>query len=253
MKIAIITGASAGMGREFVKAIDKAYALDELWVIARRADRLAALQAECRTPLRPLGLDLTAPESRDALRELLQSEQPELELLVNAAGYGLFGAFAGMGMEEQLGMIDLNVTALTAVCHICLPYLRKGSSIVNLASNASWQPVPYMNVYAASKAYVLSFSRALGRELRPKGVHVMSVCPFWVKTEFFDRAVRDDTITYYNHIWRPEEVIDRAMKDLRKRRKVSICGLQVKLQVLAVKLLPVDFVMNTWCRQQKKP
>ena len=253
MKIAIVTGASAGMGREFVKAIDREYALDEIWVIARRSDRLEALRADCRTPLRPLALDLTEPESRDALRSLLETEKPTLDLLVNAAGYGLFGTFSDMGYEEQLGMIDLNVTALTAVCHICLPYLHKGSSIVNLASNASWQPVPYMNVYAASKAYVLSFGRALGRELKPKGVHVMSVCPFWVKTEFFDRAVRDDTITYYNHIWRPEEIIDRAMKDLRKRRKVSICGLQVKLQVLAVKLLPVNFVMNTWCRQQKKP
>lgn len=253
MKIAIVTGASAGMGREFVRAIDKAYSLDEIWVIARRYDRLEALRSDCRTPLRPLSLDLTAAESREALQSLLKSEAPELELLVNAAGYGLFGPFSEMGMEEQLGMIDLNVTALTAVCHICLPYLHQGSSIVNLASNASWQPVPYINVYAASKAYVLSFSRALGRELKPKGVHVMSVCPFWVKTEFFDRAVRDDTVTYYNHIYRPEEIITQAMKDLRRRRKLSVCGLQVKAQVLAVKLLPIDFVMNTWCRQQKKP
>ena len=253
MKIAIVTGASAGMGREFVKAIDREYSLDEIWIVARRGDRLEALRSGCRTPLRPLSLDLTVPGNREALRTLLEAEKPELSLLVNAAGYGLFGTFSDMGYAEQLGMIDLNVTALTAVCHICLPYLHRGSSIVNLASNASWQPVPYMNVYAASKAYVLSFSRALGRELKPRGVHVMSVCPFWVQTEFFDTAVRDDTITYYNHIYRPEEVIRQAMKDLRRRRRVSICGLQVKLQVLAVKLLPVGFVMNTWCRQQKKP
>ena len=253
MKIAIITGASAGMGREFVNAIDREYTLDALWVIARRADRLEALRQSCRTPVKPLALDLSAPESWETLRSLLASEQPEIELVVNAAGYGLFGAFADMGMEEQLGMVDLNDRALTAVCHLCLPYLHRGSSIVNLASNASWQPVPYMNVYAASKAYVLSLTRALGRELKPKGVHTMAVCPFWVQTEFFDRAVRDDTITYYNHIYKPEEIVARAMKDLKKRRKVSICGLQVKAQVLAVKLLPMDFVMNTWCRQQKKP
>ena len=165
-KIAIVTGASSGMGREFARRLDRDYDLEELWVIARREDRLAALSGECRAKVRPLVLDLSQVESLTFLEALLEEEQPDLRVLVNAAGYGLFGTFAQMGMEEQLGIVDLNDRALTAMCRLCIPYLGPGSAIINLGSNSSWQPVPYMNVYAASKAYVLSFSRGLGVELK---------------------------------------------------------------------------------------
>jgi hypothetical protein len=130
--------------------------------------------------------------------------------------------------------------------------MGKGSSIINIGSNSSWQPVPYMSVYAASKAYVLSFSRALGRELKHRGVHVMCVCPGWIKTEFMDTAVRDDTVKYYDRWYTAEEVIERAMKDLRKKKAVSILGAPVRWQVRLVKHLPVDLIMNIWCKQQGK-
>ena len=253
MKIAIVTGASAGMGREFAKAIDAAYDLDELWVIARRLERLEELAASCRTKVRPIALDLSLDESFASLRILLEETKPDIRVLDNAAGYGLFGATSDMGLEEQLGIITLNDRALTAVTLLSLPYMSRGSEIVNLGSNSSWQPVPYINVYAASKAYVLSFSRGLGRELKPRGIHVMCVCPGWIKTEFFDRAVRDNTIVYYDRYYTAEQVVERAMKDLKKRRPVSILGLPVRMQVRLVKHLPTGIVMNTWCRQQKKP
>ena len=253
MKIAVITGASSGMGREFVRAIDREYALDELWVIARREDRLRALKDECRAAVRPIPFDLSEPSAAETLRAMLEAEKPEVQFLVNAAGYGLFGTFTDMGTEEQLGIVDLNVRALTAVCHLCLPYIPAGGHIVNLGSNSSWQPVPYMDVYAASKAYVLSFSRGLGRELKMRGIHVMCVCPGWIKTEFFDRAVRDKTIVYYDRYYTAEQVVTRAMKDLRKKKTVSILGFPVRMQVRLVKLLPVRLVMDTWCRQQQKP
>ncbi len=253
MRIAVITGASSGMGREFVKAVDRAYMLDAIWVIARRKERLEALGAECRTPVRALAWDLSAPESLDAYRSLLETEQPEIRILINAAGYGVFTAFEQGDPENQLGIVDLNDRALTAVCALSLPYMKSGGEIVNLGSNSSWQPVPYMAVYAASKAYVLSFSRALGRELKTRGIHVMCVCPGWIKTEFMDRAVHDDTITYYDRWYTAEQVVTRAMKDLKKRKTVSILGFPVRMQVRLVKLLPVQWVMNTWCRQQKKP
>ena len=198
MKIAVITGASSGMGREFAKAIDKAFEFDELWVIARRAERLESLKQECRTPVRALSWDLSAPENQHAYKALLEEEQPEIGLLVNAAGYGLFGAAGDLDVENQLGIVALNDTALSAICLYSLPYMKRGDAIVNLGSNSSWQPVPYMTVYAASKAYVLSFSRALGRELKPRGIHVMCVCPGWIKTEFFDRAKHDDTIRSFD-------------------------------------------------------
>lgn len=252
MNIAVITGASSGMGREFVLAIDREYELDEIWVVARRRDRLEALQGECRAKVRPLALDLAEEASYEAYRELLAAERPHVRLLVNAAGYGLFGSCEDMDVSDQLGIADVNDKALTAVCLLSLPYMKKGDDIVNMGSNSSWQPVPYLAVYAASKAYVLSFSRALGRELKPRGVHVMCVCPGWIRTEFMDRAVHDDTISYYDRWYTAKQVIEQAMKDLKKKKKVSILGAPVRRQVRLVKFLPVDLVMDTWCRQQGK-
>jgi len=251
MKTAVITGASSGMGREFVLAADR-LGLDELWVIARREDRLKELAKECRTPVRVLPQDLTDRAAIESCRELLEAEKPQISLLVNAAGYGLFGTFEEMDLDAQLGIAELNDKALTAMCYASLPYMQSGSSIINMGSNSSWQPVPYMAVYAASKAYVLSFSRALGRELKGKGIHVMCVCPGWVRTEFMDRAVHDDTVKYYDRWYTAAQVVEQAMKDLAKKKAVSILGAPVRRQVRLVKHLPVDLVMNTWCRQQGK-
>ena len=252
MNIAVITGASSGMGREFVYAVDKEYELDELWAIARREERLQELQSACRTKVRPLAWDLSDGANFEAYRQLLEEEKPRIRVLVNAAGYGLFGTFEDMDLEGQLGIVDLNDKALTAMCLLSLPYMEKGDAIVNLGSNSSWQPVPFLNVYAASKAYVLSFSRGLGRELKSRGVHVMCVCPGWIKTEFMDRAVHDDTIKYYDRWYTPQQVIEQAMKDLKKKKKVSILGAPVRRQVRLVKFLPTDVVMDTWCKQQGK-
>ena len=252
MKIAVITGASSGMGREFVYALDREEDFDELWVIARRQERLEALQARCRAKVRPIVLDLQKRESFTVYRELLEQEKPLISVLVNAAGFGLFGVFREMDLDEQLDIIDLNDRALTAMCHLSVPYMQKGSRIYNMGSMSSWQPVPYINVYGASKAYVLSFSRALGVELKSQGIRVMAVCPGWITTEFFDRAVRDDTITYYNRYYPPEAVIEQALKDMKKRKTVSVLGKPERRQTRLVKFLPVNFVMKTWCRQQGK-
>ena len=252
MKIAVITGASSGMGREFVYAIDKEFELDEIWVIARREEKLRELNDRCRTAVRPVALELLERESYQKYKEMLETEKPEIQVLVNAAGFGLFGTFTEMDMDKQLDIIQLNDQALTAMSHISIPYMPAGSHLVNLASNSSWQPVPYINVYGASKAYVMSFSRALGVELQNRGIHVMAVAPGWIKTEFFDHAVHDDTIKYYDRYYTAEQVIERAMKDLRKKKAVSILGLPVRMQVRLVKHLPVSLIMKIWCRQQGK-
>ena len=131
-------------------------------------------------------MDLSVKESFDKYKALLEAEAPDIRLLINAAGYGFFGAFEDLELDGQLGIAELNDKALTAMCYLSLPFMMSGSSIINLGSNSAWQPVPYMAVYAASKAYVLSFSRALGRELKGRGIHVMCVCPGWVKTEFME-------------------------------------------------------------------
>ncbi len=252
MKIAVITGASSGMGREFVLRIDKSEELDEIWVIARREERLLALADECRAKLRALPMDLGDPVEISRYAALLESEKPEVAILVNGSGFGLFGAFTEMSLEGQLDMIDLNAKALVAMTYHTLPYMHEGGRIFQIDSLSSFQPVPYINVYAATKAFVLSFSRSLGVELKKRGIRVMAVCPGWVKTEFFDRAVHDDTITYYNHFYTAEEVVTRAMKDMKRGRDVSICGFRIRAQVFFTKLLPHRLVMKIWCRQQKK-
>ena len=250
MKIAVVTGASAGIGREFVRAVDREGAFEEIWVIARRAERLEELKKECRTPLRPVALDLAAEESLTRYRELLEKEQPEIGLLVNAAGCGVFGPFAEKELEKLLMSARLNALTLTAMCHLSLPYMQAGDAIVNMGSNSAWQPVPWQAVYGASKSYVLSLSRALWRELRPRGIHVMCVCPGWVKTEFQAAARHDDYIRYVDRWYGPEEVAEQAMKDLKKKKLVSILGHPVRRQVRLVKFLPVKLIMAIWCRQQ---
>ena len=252
MKIAVITGASSGMGREFVYALDRDEEFDELWVIARREQRLLELKEKCRAKIRPIVLDLQTRESFALYRQLLEQEKPEIAVLVNAAGFGLFGAFMDMDMDRQLDIIDLNSRALTAMCYMSVPYLAKGSRIYNMGSMSSWQPVPYINVYGASKAYVLNFSRALGVELKDRGIKVMAVCPGWITTEFFDHAIHDDTISYFNRYYPPEQVIEKALKDMKKGKNASVLGFPERMQVLLVKLLPVGFVMKTWCKQQGK-
>ena len=249
MKIAVVTGASAGIGREFVRAIDREGAFEEIWVVARRAERLEELKKECRTPLRPVALDLAAEESLARYRELLEREQPEIGLLVNAAGCGVFGPFAEKELEKLLMSARLNALTLTAMCHLSLPYMQAGDAIVNMGSNSAWQPVPWQAVYGASKSYVLSLSRALWRELRPRGIHVMCVCPGWVKTEFQATARHDDYIRYVDRWYGPEEVAAQAMQDLKKKKLVSILGHPVRRQVRLVKFLPVKLIMAIWCRQ----
>ena len=253
MKIAIVTGASSGMGKEFVLELDKVESFDEIWVIARRLDRLTSLSGQTRAKIRPVCLDLTSPSAFDELSSLLEAEKPEISVLVNAAGFGYFKAFTDLPLSDQLNMIDLNEKALVAVTYISLPYMSHGSKIYNLGSLSSFQPVPYINVYGATKAFVLSFSRALNVELRPRGIRVLAVCPGWVKTEFFNTAVSDDTITYYNRYYEAKEVVLRAIKDMNRGKDVSVCGFPIRLQVFGVKLLPHKLVMRIWCGQQKKP
>lgn len=251
MKIAVVTGASSGIGREFALQLDRSEKFDEIWVVARRKERLEALASRVRAKLRPIPLDLTKKENIEAYREMLQSEKPKVAVLVNASGFGKFGRFPEQRLQDCYDMLDLNAGAVMAVTHATLPYLKRGSRVYEVCSLSAFQPVPYINVYAATKAFVLSFSRALNTELRPQGVRVMAVCPGWVATEFFDHAVSGDAVTYFNRIYRPEDVVATALRDMGKGRDLSVHGLAIQLQALAVKLLPHKLVMGIWMKQQK--
>ncbi len=253
MRIALITGASSGMGKEFAVRLEAEQKFDEIWVVARRKERLEELGKELKTPVRAIALDLTKQESIDELKALLEAEKPEIGVLVNASGYGKFGAFTDFTLEEQLGMNDLNCKALVSVTYVALPYLKSGSEVYQIDSLSSFQPVPYIGVYGATKAFVLSFTRAINAELRHTGIKMMAVCPGWVKTEFFDTAVVDKSvIVYYNKFFTSEQVVTRALKDMKKGKDVSVCGFSIRAQVLLTKLLPHKLVMKIWLKQQKK-
>ena len=190
MKIAIVTGASSGLGQEYVRIIAEQYNdIEEIWVIARRIDRLNALKEKYgESKIFPISLDLTKDESYKALSDMLESERPEVKILVNNAGYGTLGDFDSMDTASQTGMIDLNNKALTAVTSVSLPFMNKGSFILNVCSIASFAPNPRMTVYCSTKAYVLSFSKSLRFELKKKGINVLALCPGPMDTEFLSVA-----------------------------------------------------------------
>lgn len=253
MKIAVITGASSGIGWEFVRGIDQSETLDEIWVIARRKDRLEQLVGKTRAKVRPIAMDLTEPESFDVYKRMLEEEKPRVHILVNNSGFGIFGAFTERSLEQQLKIIDLNDRALVSMTYLSLPYMEKGDMIYNVASSSAFQPVPYQAIYGSSKVFVFNFSRALNMELKPRGIRVMAVCPHWCKTEFFNTAVTDDTIVYYNFFNRADEVVKSAIRNMRRGKDVSLCGFKIRQQRLLVKILPHWLVMRIWCKQQKKP
>lgn len=256
MKIAIVTGASSGMGCEFVKQIGRFYhSLDEIWVIARRMDRLVELQEECVTPLRIFEGDLLKKEVYLRLKEVLRKEMPDIRMLINAAGFGKSGSVEEIYSEDkksQLEMIDLNCMALSRMTFYCLPYMSYGSRIINVASAAAFCPQPYFTVYAATKAYVLSFSRGLGEEVRDRGIYVTAVCPGPVDTEFFDISGNIENVWKKLVMADTSDVVAKALWDCRKKKTVSVYGIMMNCAHLASKLIPHDLIVKLEAKGNQK-
>lgn len=255
MKIAIVTGASSGMGREFVRQLHSYVEADEIWAVARRKGNLEALKGETPIPVRSIVLDLLQPESFTVFAKLLAEEKPDVKLLVNAAGFGKFGKAENVSLEDDLGMIDLNCRALVAMTRLTLPYMGPGSHILQLDSLSAFQPVPYITTYGASKAFVLSYSRAMNAELKERGIRMMAMNPGWVKTEFFSHSFRTNKgeVQYFNRLYEARDVVATGLRDLYKTKKdYSVHGFPVRMQVRLVKLMPHSIVMKTWLKQQKK-
>ena len=256
MKIAIVTGASSGMGREFVLQLPSYVSVDEIWVIARREGALESLKTESAVPVRPVPLDLCKEESFDAFANLLEQEKPDVKLLVNAAGFGKFGDFREVPLVDDLRMIDLNCKALVAMTRITLPYMLPGSHILQLDSLSAFQPVPYITTYGATKSFVLSYTRAANAELKGSGIRMMAMNPGWVKTEFFNHAftTNHSKVQYFNHLYEAKDVVATGLRHLyRTKKEYSVHGFPIQNQVRLVKLLPHSIVMKVWMNQQKKP
>lgn len=241
-RIAIVAGASSGMGREFVRQIDRhTKTLDEIWVIARRRDRLQALQSEIiNVPVRILEMNLCQETELNNLADLLKEEKPAVRILVNAAGVGRAGYFNEITRKEAEQMVDVNDKALVSVTHIVIPYMTRPGNIIQMASASAFLPQKEFAVYAASKAFVLSFSRALHAELKEKGIIVTAVCPGPVDTEFLDicNAGREEKPLKQFATVKPEPVVAKALRDAKAGKEISVYGMPMKMVHLAAKLLP---------------
>ncbi len=243
MKIAIVTGASSGLGREFALQISARYGkLDEIWVIARRKERLEQLADMIRIPVKVIDMDVTDLKQVDAFKKELEDIKPDVRILVNAAGYGKIGRFEELDLEEQLQMVNLNCIALTRFTGLVLPYMKKGR-IINIASSAAFSPQANFAVYAASKAYVLSFSRGIGAELSDRGITVTAVCPGPVETEFFD--VAGDSFKNLK-MAKPDDVVYRALSDAAAGFDVSVYGITMKAARAAAKVIPHKLIVNAF-------
>lgn len=252
--IAIVTGASSGIGREFFLSLNaKKQELDEIWVIARNAEKLEELKTLTDISVRAFPLDLSLPASMQTLETALQEENPAIQYLICASGFGRFNAVQDDNREVLENMVDLNCRSIVGITRAAFSYMKKGGAVILIASMAALQPIPYIATYGATKAFVLSYGRALNKELRAaRGARCLCVCPFWTKTAFFDRAYAEKTVVKkYVVMYQPQQIVKQTWKDLKKKKRdVSIFGCTAKGQALMVKLFPHRFVMWVWMKQQ---
>lgn len=246
MNVVIITGASSGIGKEFVKQLDKGlYSIDEFWLVARRKDILVKIAESIEHAAKIIDIDLTSPVGMNCFRQYLENEKPAVRMLINCAGYGIMGNFEMLETKEQTGMIDLNCKALTEVTHLCLPYMKENSRIIQLASSAAFLPQPGFSIYAASKAFVLSFSRALNQELACRKIHVTAVCPGPVRTEFFERAEKKvSTLAIKKYTMaEAEDVVRHALKASARKQETAVYSPLIKGFCLISKAVPHSLIL----------
>lgn len=247
MNIIIITGASSGIGLEYVRQMDPYFSnIDEFWLAARGKDRLQEAAKSLRHRVRLFPMDLTDSIQLNILENTVRAENAVVRMLINCAGEGLTGDFINQDRETVLRMIRLNCLALTELTHRMLPFMRRGSRLIQMASGAAFIPQPGFAVYAASKSYVLSFSRALAEELGPLDIGVTIVCPGPVDTPFLEKAGQGGGTLAIKKLVTvsPERVVNKALRDSYWGRELSVCGLPVKGLQLLSKAVPHRVILN---------
>ncbi len=261
--ICIITGASSGLGAELYKQIQDRYPkLDEIWLIARRKDRMQEAVQEKIEDIRDenkygdkqryavkteiLSMDLSQSESFDRLAEKLSSGIYNIRVLINNAGFGLLGNVEDKKYYEQTDMIDVNCKALTAMCTLCIPHMGEGAAIMNISSIAAFAPNPRLSVYSATKAYVYHYSKALGYELRERKITVTVVCPGPMNTEFLTRAEIKGNSTAFARLptCYVTDVAAGAVKAMKKGKTVYVNTLIYKFYRIFSRLLPYSVLMH---------
>ncbi len=248
MKIAVITGASSGLGREYATELANSRRdIDEIWLIARREDKLRETAEGISTKTRLLTLDITDSECMNKYAALLSELNPQVSLLINNAGFGRHGNFDTVSAKDNGGMVRLNCEALTVMTSLTLPFMEKGAEIINVCSIAAFAPNTGMSVYSSTKAYVMSLSRALRSELKSRGINVLAVCPGPMDTEFLPVAGiakgssrTFDTLPRVN----PAVMARKSLIASSKKRGVYTNRLFFKFYRVIAKILPHSIVMK---------
>ena len=250
MKIAIVTGASSGLGKEFVFQLEKMdLDLDEIWILARRMDRLIEIQNTCNLPIKPVCIDLCDPNQMDCLEREINLIKPDIKILINAAGMGKIGNYKTISRKEADWMIDLNCKAAIDMTYICLPYMKENSHILQICSTSAFQPLPYLNVYAASKSFLYSFSRALRIECKKDKIHVCAICPYWIKdTEFIQNAKQNQGNEIHSFLFasKTKNVVKRALYDAFHGFGVFTPGPVCTMHRFFSKFIPYSIMMRIW-------
>jgi len=236
-KVALITGASAGLGAEFARQLSKEG--HRLVLAARRKDRLDAL---CKKlgDARAVQIDLSQPGAADKLMANIAKAGETVDVLINNAGFGLWGQFVRQDPKRLREMIDLNAGALTELCRAVAPGMieRRSGSILNLASTAAFQPGPGMAVYFATKAFVLSFTEALHEELKPYGIRVTALCPGPTRTEFGEVAGFGGGKILDKLGMNAAAVVDQGLRALELNQAVKVTGTLNKVGAAATRFVP---------------
>ena len=248
LNIAVITGASSGIGREYALEVSRTReAVDEIWLIARREDKLRETAESISKKVRILPLDLTKEDALNEYSNLLLSLKPNVLTLINNAGFGKLGDFDWTSPEDSTGMVRLNCEALTAVTSLTLPFMASGAEIINVSSIAAFAPNTRMAVYCSTKAYVFSFSLALRSELKKRGINVLAACPGPMDTEFLPTAGITpgashtfDTLPRVN----PSVMARKSLEASKKKKGVYTNLLFYKLYRIIAKILPHSLVMK---------
>lgn len=255
MNLIVITGASSGIGREFAIQMDRYFRnIDEFWLIARSDNKLKEVAKGLTHKTRLFPMDITEGDKLDFLEDMVMKHNGAVRMLINCAGYGIMGPFCEQDTNLELGMIRLNCEALTELTHRMIPYMRPGSRIIQMASSAAFLPQPDFAVYAAAKSYVLSFSRALGEELKDAGIYVTGVCPGPVDTPFFGIAEATGStlaVKKYTMV-SADRVVSLALRDSYNKRPVSVCGLPMKAFRGLCRLLPHGVLLKVTGYMKKK-
>jgi hypothetical protein len=246
MKTTLITGGSSGIGETFARKL--AAEGHDLLLVARSEDKLIALCNELglnhNVRAQYFVLDLSAADAPARLLAETRERNLEIDLLINNAGFGSMGEFGELDLSRELNMIDLNVRSLVALTHLFLQPMRErqGGSIINVASTASFQPVPFMATYAATKAFVLSFSEALWEENRPYGIKVMALCPGVTDTGFFEASRMKQPPARASQT--SAQVVDVALRALKRGKSSVISGWPNRITVETERLVPRALILR---------